>query len=311
MTATTRAIPETAHGQAMHQPPRTPLRYRVPWKKIMLYLLTVCFAVFFVAPFYWIVATSFMHEADAVSVPPQWIPQHPTLDNYLRFLDPSRAEFASRAVENLPRAMANSAIVATLTALCNLLLGVLAAYTFARIPFRGSRVLLMVYLATRMVPGVTIIVPFYLLMRALNLLDTYQALILSYTTFALPFTIWILKDYFRTIPRELEDAARVDRCTWPQMMRTVFLPIAAPGLVTVTIFSFLSAWNEFMFALFLTSSIETQTMPIIVANFATDINIQYTVMAAAGVLAVIPPLVIVMVFQRLIVRGLAAGSVKG
>ncbi|WP_152362125.1 carbohydrate ABC transporter permease [Microlunatus speluncae] len=292
-------------------PPRIPLRYRIPWKKIMLYLLALGFAAFFIAPFYWIVATSFMHEADAVSVPPQWIPQHPTLDNYLSFLDPSRAEFASRAVENLPRAMANSAIVATLTALCNLLLGVLAAYTFARIPFRGSKVLLMVYLATRMVPGVTIIVPFYLLMRALHLLDTYLALILSYTTFALPFTIWILKDYFRTIPRELEDAARVDRCTWPQMMRQVFLPIATPGLVTVTIFSFLSAWNEFMFALFLTSTIETQTMPIIVANFATDINVQYTVMAAAGVLAVIPPLVIVMAFQRLIVRGLAAGSVKG
>jgi multiple sugar transport system permease protein len=284
---------------------------RLPWRKITLYLLAIGFAIYFVAPFYWIVATSFMHEADAVSVPPQWIPQHPTLDNYAGFVDPSKAEFASRAVENLPRAMANSAIVATATALCNLLLGVLAAYTFARIPFRGSKALLMFYLATRMIPGVTIIIPFYLLMRTLHLLDTFQALIISYTTFALPFTIWILKDYFRTIPRELEDAARVDRCSWPKMMWTVFLPIATPGLVTVTIFSFMSAWNEFMFALFLTSSIKTQTMPIIVANFATDINVQYTVMAAAGVIAVIPPLVMVLAFQRLIVRGLAAGSVKG
>lgn len=292
---------------------RVPLRYRIPWRRIVLYALAVVFAVYLLAPFYWIVATSFMDEPDALSVPPQWIPHHPTLDRYTAFVDPSGSEalVGSRAVQDTPRALANSAIVATSTALLNLALGIFAAYSFARLRFRGSHALLLLYLISRMVPGIAIIIPFYLLMRTLGLLDTYLALILSYTTFALPFTIWILKDYFRSIPRELEDAARVDRCGWFRMMWRVFLPIAAPGLVTAAVFSFMTAWNEFLFALFLTSTIGSKTIPVIAANFATDLNVQFTAMAAAGVVAVVPPLVLVLIFQRLIVKGLAAGSVKG
>jgi multiple sugar transport system permease protein len=286
---------------------------RIPWRQIVVYTLAVLFALYIVLPFYWIVATSFMHEPDALSVPTQWIPAHPTLDNYLAFVHPTglAALVGSRAVGNTPRSLLNSAIVALATALLNLVLGVLAAYSFARLRFRGSGLLLMVYLASRMVPGIAVIIPFYLVMRTLGLLDTYLALILSYTTFALPFTIWILKDYFRSIPRELEDAARVDRCGWLRMMWSVFLPIAAPGLVAAAVFSFMTAWNEFMFALFMTSTIASQTIPVIAANFATDLNVQFTLMAAAGVVAVVPPLLLVLLFQRLIVQGLAAGSVKG
>jgi multiple sugar transport system permease protein len=281
--------------------------------RVVLYVLAVLFALYIVLPFYWIVVTSLMHEPDALAVPPQWIPHHPTLDNYLSFIHPTGAQalVGSRAVGNTPRALLNSAIVATSTALLNLVLAVLAAYSFARIRFKGSQVLLIVYLASRMVPGIAIIIPFFLGIRALGLLDTYAALILSYTTFALPFTIWILKDYFRSIPRELEDAARVDRCSWLGMMLRVFLPIAAPGLIAAAVFSFMTAWNEFLFALFLTSTISSQTIPIIAADFANDLNVQFTFMAAAGVVAVVPPLVLVLIFQRLIVQGLAAGSVKG
>ncbi len=290
-----------------------PLRYRIPWRKIVIYLLAALFALFLVLPFYWIVAMSFKPEVDANAVPPQWVPLHPTLGNYTGFVDPSLDQqlAGSRAIENTPYALANSMLVATLTALLNLALATFAAYSFSRLRFRGSRALLMLYLVTRMVPGIAIIIPFYLLMRALGLLDTYLALILSYTTFALPVTIWVLKDYFRTVPRELEDAARVDRCGWFRMMWSVFLPISAPGLVAAAVFSFMTAWNEFMFALFLTSTRASQTMPVIAANFATDLDTRYGLMAAAGVLAVLPPLVLVLIFQRLIVQGMAAGSVKG
>ncbi|ONI74663.1 hypothetical protein ALI144C_38180 [Actinosynnema sp. ALI-1.44] len=290
-----------------------PLRYRVPWKKIAVYALAVVFALYLVLPFYWIVAMSFMPEVDANSVPPQWIPQHPTLENYTAFVDPTGAQamVGSRAVRETPFALGNSLLVALLTAVLNLVLGVFAAYSFSRIRFRGSQVLLMVYLLTRMVPGIAIIIPYYLLMRELDLLDTYWALILSYTTFALPVTIWVLKDFFRAVPRELEDAAKVDRCGWFRMMWSVVLPVSAPGLVAAAVFAFMTAWNEFMFALFLTSTAASKTMPVIAANFATDINTQFTVMAASGVLAVLPPLVLVLIFQRLIVQGMAAGSVKG
>jgi multiple sugar transport system permease protein len=190
-------------------------------------------------------------------------------------------------------------------------LAIFAAYSFSRIKFRGSQLLLILYLITRMVPGIAIIIPYYILMRQFHLLDTYLALILSYTTFALPITIWILKDFFRSVPRELEDAARVDRCGWFRTMWSVFLPVAAPGLVAAAVFSFMTAWNEFMFALFLTSTKAAKTIPVVAANFATDFNTQYTVMAAAGVLAVIPPLVLALIFQRKLVQGMAAGSVKG
>jgi multiple sugar transport system permease protein len=282
-------------------------------RKVVLYTLAIGFALYLVVPFYWIVNMSFMHEVDAASVPPHFLPDNPTLANYLSFVNPStkQALVGSNAVGDTPYAVLNSLVVAFSTAIVNLVLGTFAAYSFSRIQFRGSQVLLIVYLLTRMVPGIAIIIPFYLVMRTLDLLDTYGALILSYTTFALPITIWILKDYFRTVPRELEDAARVDRCGWFRMMWTVFLPISAPGLVAAAIFSFMTAWNEFMFALFMTSTISSQTIPVIAANFATDLNTQVTLMAAAGVLAVVPPLVLVLICQRLIVQGMAAGSVKG
>jgi multiple sugar transport system permease protein len=282
-------------------------------RKVVLYLLAIGFALYLVVPFYWIVNMSFMHEVDAASVPPHFLPDNPTPANYLSFVNPStdQALVGSNAVGDTPYAVLNSLVVAFSTAIVNLVLGTFAAYSFSRIQFRGSQVLLIVYLLTRMVPGIAIIIPFYLVMRTLDLLDTYGALILSYTTFALPITIWILKDYFRTVPRELEDAARVDRCGWFRMMWTVFLPISAPGLVAAAIFSFMTAWNEFMFALYLTSTPNAQTIPVIAANFATDLNTQVTLMAAAGVLAVVPPLVLVLICQRLIVQGMAAGSVKG
>lgn len=292
---------------------KVPLRYRVPWKKIVLYLLAFGFALYLVLPFYWIVAMSFMHEVDAIAVPPQWIPADPTLENYLGFIHPSESQelVGSRANEETPYSLRNSLIVATSTAVLNLALATFAAYSFSRLKFRGSQVLLVLYLVTRMVPGIAIIIPFYLLMRRFGLLDTYLALILSYTTFALPITIWILKDFFRSVPRELEEAARVDRCGWFRTMWSVFLPVAAPGLVAAAVFAFMTAWNEFMFALFLTSTKAAKTIPVVAANFATDFNTQFTVMAAAGVLAVIPPLLLALIFQRKLVQGMAAGSVKG
>lgn len=288
-------------------------RERISWKSVALYACSLVVACYLLAPFLWLVLTSFMTEAEARSVPPHWLPEQPTVLNYAAFANPSPElrMVGSRAIEETPRALVNSAVVSLTTALVNLFIATFAAYSFARLSFRGDRLLLMAYLASRMVPGIAIIIPFYILMRKLQLLDTYIALILSYCTFTLPFTIWILKDYFRTIPRDLEDAARVDRCGWFGMMWRVFLPISAPGLVAAAVFAFMFSWNEFLFALFLTSTIRSKTIPIVVANFATDLDVQFTFMAAAGVLAVIPPLALALAFQRLIVQGLAAGSVKG
>lgn len=274
-------------------------------------------AIYVLAPFSWLVMTSFMHERDALGVPPQWIAQHPTLENYRTFFDPggadktgTRAIVGSRAAEQTLPGMANSLIVATGTAVLNLVLGTLAGYAFARLRFPGKSWLLGLYLGSRMVPGIALIVPLYLTVKTYGLLDSRTALVVTYLTFTLPFTIWLLKNYFQAIPRSLEEAALVDGCTWLQMLMKVLLPAAAPGLVAAAMFAFMTAWNDYLFAVILTNTIAAKTMPVVVAGFATDVTTERTLLATSGVFAVIPPLILAFAFQRLIVQGLTSGAVK-
>jgi multiple sugar transport system permease protein len=280
--------------------------------KLLLMLGGLLVTIYILAPFSWLVLTSFMHEQDALSVPTQWIPANPTLSNYLTFFNPSgtRAVVGSRAAEQTLPSMVNSLIAAGGTAVLNVIFGALAGYSLARITFRGRGVLLAVYLGSRMLPGIALIVPLYLTIRAYGLLDHLSALIITYLTFTLPFTIWLLKNYFQAIPRSLEEAALVDGCNWWQMFWHILLPAAAPGLVAAAMFAFMTAWNDYLFAVILTSTIASKTMPVVVAGFATDVTTERTLMAASGVLAVIPPLVFAFAFQRLIVQGLTSGAVK-
>jgi len=254
-----------------------------------------------------------MHESDAMAVPPRWLPDRPTLVNYATFAAPggTRSIVGSRAAENTMPSIVNSLVAATGTAALNLALGILAGYSFARLRFPGRRTLLFLYLGSRMVPGIALIVPLYLVIKTLGLLDSLLALVMTYLTFTLPFTIWLLKSYFQGIPRELEEAALVDGCGRARMMLRVLLPAAAPGLVAAAMFAFMTAWNDYLFAVILTSSMAAKTVPVVVAGFATDVTTERTLMAAGGVLAVVPPLVLAFLFQRLIVQGLVSGAVKG
>jgi multiple sugar transport system permease protein len=272
----------------------------------------VIVALYILAPFCWLLLTSFMHEQDALSVPPQWIPKNPTISNYMTFFDPAgtRAIVGSRAAEQTFPGMVNSLIAATGTAVLNLLLGTLAGYSLARFRFRGRGSLLGLYLGSRMLPGIALIVPLYLTIKNFGLLDHLSALIVTYVSFTLPFTIWLLKNYFQTIPRSLEEAAYMDGCSWLQMMWRVLLPAAFPGLIAAGMFAFMTAWNDYLFAVILTSTTAAKTLPVVVAGFATDVTTERTLMATSGVLAIIPPLVLAFLFQRLIVQGLTSGAVK-
>ena len=280
--------------------------------RLLLMLGGLAVAIYILAPFSWLVLTSFMHEKDALAVPPQWVPSAPTLANYLTFFDPAgtRAVVGSRAAEQTLPGMVNSLIAAGGTAVLNLVLGTLAGYGLARISFRGRGALLALYLGSRMLPGIALIVPLYLTVRTYGLLDHLAALVVTYLAFTLPFTIWMLKNYFQAIPRSLEEAALIDGCNWAQMLAYVLLPVAAPGLVAAAMFAFMTAWSDYLFAVILTSTIASKTMPVVVAGFATDVTTERTLMAASGVLAVIPPLVLAFAFQRLIVQGLTSGAVK-
>jgi multiple sugar transport system permease protein len=248
-----------------------------------------------------------------MSVPLRLLPARPTLDNYGTFVTPSgtRSIVGSRAAENTMPGIWNSLVAAAGTAVLNLALGILAGYSFARLRFPGKTSVLLLYLGSRMVPGIALIVPLYLVIQRAGLLDTRLALVVTYLTFTLPFTIWLLKSYFQGIPRELEEAALVDGCGFWRMMGRVLLPAAAPGLVAAAMFAFMTAWNDYLFAVILTSSMAAKTAPVVVAGFATDVTTERTLMAAGGVLAVVPPLVLAFLFQRLIVQGLVSGAVKG
>src|SRR5216683_7064354 len=176
------------------------LRHRVPWRAVLIHGASILFILWLVLPFGWVVLTSLMTEVESLSVPPHWIPDYITFDNYLAFLNPdmlgTQRLAGGGAALGAPRAMLNSAIVALSVAVLNMIIGSLVGYSFARLNFRGSSTLLLVYLATRMVPALAIMVSLYLIFQTLGLLDTLLALILSYLTFTVPYSIWIMASYF-------------------------------------------------------------------------------------------------------------------
>ena len=276
------------------------------------------------APVLWLVSSSMQTEREIVSVPPHWIPEHPTLFNFRAILatglgrplptagsDPASGGFIPSTAANLLPAMGNSLLVAVLIVVLNLLIGVPAAYALAKIRFRGRQAVLYGVLATRVVPDIALVVPFFLVIRKLGLLDSLTSLTVTYLAITVPFSVFILTSFFEQLPDDLDKAARVDGCSRLQTLLRVFLPLARPALVAVGLFAFLASWNEFLLALMFTQTAASQTLPIIVASFTSDFTVSFSFLNAAGVLAVLPPVLLAVLFERHIVSGLTAGAVKG
>lgn len=254
----------------------------------------------FVFPVYWAIASSFAPEATLFEVPPV-VPTQFTLDHY-------RALFDQRQFW-LP--MRNSLVVASATTVLAIVIATLAAYSLTRIHFRGRTFLLAVVLAVSMLPQVSLVPPLYLGLRAAHLLDTYTGLVLPYLSFALPLSIWLLVGYFRQLPSEIEDAARIDGASRMQALRHVVLPLAWPGVATAAILTFLYCWNEFIFALSFTLGPERQTAPVAIALFRGRYQVPWGEILAAAVVTTLPVVAVVVAFQRRIVEGLTAGAMKG
>ena len=278
--------------------------------RIVLYGLVVLATLYIVTPFLWVVSVSFMHEREANQR--RWLPREPTLGNYATYVDAEgrSAEVGASTARQFPRAIANSLIIGFSVMLINLVFGSLAAYALARVNFGGNLMLLLFYLGSRSVPGVAIMIPMYLTVRSYGLLDTHLAVILAHATFTLPFTIWILKGYFQTIPLDLERAARVDGCSRLAALVRVFLPVTVPGMVAVGIFAFIASWGEFLFALLFTSTSGSKPVTVLASDFAQELATPFPLIAAGGVLVVLLPIVLAFIFQRFIIHGIA-GSVKG
>jgi ABC-type glycerol-3-phosphate transport system permease component len=229
------------------------------------------------------------------------VPTDLTLDHY-------RALFRERGFLVPIR---NSLVVAASTTLLCVSLGSLCAYAVARLSFPGKGLVLAFVLAVAMFPQISIVSPLYLLLRELGLINTYPGLVLPYLTFAMPLAVWLLVGFFRQLPPELEDAARVDGASRLRAFREVVLPLSLPGIATTAILTFLYAWNEFLFALSFTVGPERQTVPVAIALFRGRYQVPWGEVLAAVVVATVPVALLVLLFQRRIVRGLTAGSVKG
>ena len=298
----------------------------MPGRRTLLFFGSMLFALYVLAPIAWLVSSSFQSEAEITSVPPHWIPDHPTLDNFSAIFkssnevvtyenrkqgDTATGGFIPSTAANLLPSMKNSFLVALAVVVLNLLVSVPAAYALAKIRFIGRTTSIYFMLSTRVIPDIALVVPFFLFVQKLGLMDNLWSLIITYLAITVPFSIFILTGYFESLPDELDKAARVDGCSRLQTLLLVYLPLAVPSLVAVVLFTFLTSWNEFLLALMFTQTPASQTMPIVVASFTSDFNISFSFINAAGVMAIVPPVLIAIVFERYIVSGLTAGAVKG
>lgn len=254
----------------------------------------------FAFPLYWALASSLTPEALLFEAP-SLLPRQVTSEHY-------RALFADRAFLVPVR---NSLVVAGLTTLVAVPVAAMAAYALARLHLRGKTPLMALVLAVSMFPQISIVPPLYLILRELRLLDTYPGLVLPYLTFSTPLAIWLLTGFFRQLPRDLEDAAMLDGTSRLRALRDIVLPMAAPGLASTAILTFLFCWNEFLFALSFALGPDRYTVPVAIALFRGRYVVPWGEVLAATVVATVPVALVVLAFQRRIVSGLTAGAMKG
>jgi multiple sugar transport system permease protein len=285
------------------------MNYQKFLRKLVLFLLTIPVLLFIFFPVLWLFSASLSTQVELFTIPPHWVPEHPTFQNYLDIIFPSQA--ASSVPRTFGVALLNSIKIASSVTIICIVLGSLAAYALVRIPFRFNLPIQMGILGTRMIPEVSLIIPLFVMASRLDLINKPIVLILTYMSFALPFAIWMMAAFFQTIPIELEDAARLDGCTRLGILFRVVMPISLPGLISTTMFVFLVAWDEFFYALIFTSTLAAKTAPVAIAEFIGRFAVNINGMMAGGILAAVPPVVLALIFQRYIVSGLAAGAVKG
>jgi multiple sugar transport system permease protein len=261
----------------------------------------VVFVLWTLAPVAWMVVSSLLNQVALTSVPPDLSPAQFTLDNYRGVLTTGGS---------LIPAFRNSLIISFLTTGIALTLGSAAAYAIARLGVPGGDKIALLALATQMFPGIVIIIPLFIVLSRLGLIDTYAGLVVVYLSFVLPIVIWVLKGFFESIPPELEKAAAIDGASTWQTFTRIVLPISLPPLFATGIFAFIESWNEFMFAIILTR-LHTKTVPIAISEFAGQYQTAVGQMVAAAALASVPVILLAMIFRRYILMGFAEGAIKG
>ncbi len=280
-----------------------PRRLRRMLRRALLYVVVVIIMLPLVFPIYWLLMSSFKSNLETYVTPPQWLPAIPTLENYVN-LATGYTDFAMY--------VRNSLITCTATSILAMVVASLAGYAVSRLRFPGKRPLLLAILSTQMFPHVLILISLYVMYRQFSLIDSHVGLIIAFTTFAVPFSVWMMKGFFDSIPSEIEEAALIDGCTRLGALRHVVLPLVAPGLLAVSLFSFLDGWNNLLYPLTLATSVDARTIPPgLLLSFLGQFKHDWAGMMAASVVVTVPVMVIFVFLQRFLVRGLTAGAVKG
>lgn len=276
-------------------------RLRTIGKYMLVYGFGMFFVLFSTLPLLWGLSTALKVPSEVYAFPPTWIPKTITFENFLLVVQN----------QNLIRAFVNTLIIASGTTFIALVVGVLGGYGFARYRFPGRNTLLWSVLFTKLFPRVVVIVPFFVTLRNLQMMNTYHGLILVYLMVTFPVAIWLLKGFFDKIPIEVEEAAVIDGCSLPQLLWHVIIPMSLPAMVAVAMYSFILAWNEFLFALVFTNGLDRRPLSIALAFFIDENGIRWGELMAASVVMSLPAIIIFSFAQKLLVRGLSDGAVKG
>jgi ABC-type glycerol-3-phosphate transport system permease component len=278
---------------------QTASRPRLDLGRVAVYGVMVLVAVSSLLPFVWAFLTSLKVERQVYAFPPQILPNPATAYNYLQAIQ-----------HGLLLALFNSLFISLMTVVLVLVAGSLAAYPLARLSFRGSQVVLFLILVPMMIPGLVNLVPTYIIMAKLGLLDSYEGLILIYWVHSLPLAIWVLRGFFHELPKELEDAASVDGASRLRILWSIIIPLSQPALAAVALLVFLNSWNEFVIASIMTSSSLMRTAQVFLYLHMTDVGVNWGEMMASGLATNLPVLALFLLLQRRFISGLTAGALK-
>jgi multiple sugar transport system permease protein len=285
-------------------------------KNIVIVLGSALVLLFVLAPIYWIINSSFQRDTALEDNPPYLVPVGSsfTLDAY-DFVLTGRTHPGSSAMLQstytvsgtlVMPAIANSLIIAVCVTLINVLFGFPAGHVFARYRFIGDKKVFLVLLATRLLPSISLVIPMYILLKAMGLIDTKTALVVVYSAITLPFTIWIMRAYFANIPVEFEEAARLDGCSYLRSLIKVVIPLSRPGIIAAAIFTFMTSYGEFVFATILGQTMNSKTQTVVLAVIAGGVSKSHDMAAAATVISFIPPVLLALIFRKQVLDGLTA-----